>query len=89
VLGAEAAWMNGPLSVQGEYLHSFVEHAAGSGLNFDGFYASVGWLLTGESRPYNRAEGVFDRGVPKRNLDFGRGGWAEAGRKRTETERRR
>jgi len=59
VLGGEAAWVKGPFSIQGEYLHSFVRQTGGGALNFDGFYASAGWFLTGESRPYNRADGTF------------------------------
>lgn len=75
VLGAEAAWVNGPFSIQGEYLHSFVEQTGGSALNFDGLYVSASWFLTGESRPYNRTEGVFGRVAPKRALDFRDGDW--------------
>jgi phosphate-selective porin OprO/OprP len=75
VLGGEAAWVNGPFSIQGEYLHSSVLQPAGSTLNFDGFYASASWFLTGESRPYDRTEGMFARVIPKQNFDFGHGGW--------------
>jgi phosphate-selective porin OprO/OprP len=75
VVGGEAAWVNGPLSIQGEYLHSFVKQRGGGALNFDGFYASASWFLTGETRPYNRAEGTFARVIPKHNFDCGKGGW--------------
>jgi phosphate-selective porin OprO and OprP len=75
VLGGEAAWVNGPFSIQGEYLHSFVQQTGGGALNFDGFYASAGWFLTGESRPYNRADGTFARVIPKHNFNWGQGGW--------------
>jgi len=75
VLGAEAAWVSGPFSIQGEYLHSSVEQQEGGPLNFDGFYASASWFLTGESRPYDRTEGKFDRVIPKHNFDWGHGGW--------------
>jgi len=75
VVGGEVAWVSGPLSVQGEFLHSWVKDNNGQVANFEGFYASAGWFLTGETRPYNRAKGIFDRVVPKRNFDFGHGGW--------------
>jgi len=75
VLGGETAWVNGPLSIQGEYLHSFVDQTDSGVLNFDGFYVSAGWFLTGDSRPYDRIQGVFGRVVPRSNFDFGHGGW--------------
>ena len=75
VLGGEAAWVNGPFSIQGEYVHSFVEHAYGGVLNFDGFYASASWFLTGETRPYDRAAGTFARVMPRHDFDWGNGGW--------------
>ena len=75
VVGAEAAWVNGPFSVQGEYLRSWVHQDGGQTPGFDGLYASASWFLTGESRPYDRTEGQFGRVIPKRNFDFGHGGW--------------
>lgn len=78
VIGGEVGWVNGPLSLQGEYLHSFVKREGSSGnttLNFDGFYSSVGYFLTGESRPYDRRKACFARVVPNHNLNWGRGGW--------------
>lgn len=75
VIGAEAAWVNGPFSVQGEYLRSSVRENNGELPGFNGCYASASWFLTGESRPYDRIEGVFGRVIPKRNFDFGHGGW--------------
>jgi phosphate-selective porin OprO/OprP len=74
-LGAEAAWVHGPLCVQGELLHSWVKANSGKDVNFGGFYGSASWSLTGESRPYDRAQGTFGRLIPKRNFDFGKGGW--------------
>ena len=44
-------------------------------LNFDGFYTSLSWFVTGESRPYDHQAGCFARVIPKRNFDWGRGGW--------------
>ncbi len=75
VAGAEAAWVNGPFSVQGEYLHSSVRENNGEVPDFNGFYALASWFLTGESRPYDLNEGKFGRVIPKRDFDFGHGGW--------------
>jgi phosphate-selective porin OprO and OprP len=75
VAGAEAAWVKGPFSVQGEYLHSWVNEKDGRAPGFDGVYASAGWFLTGESRPYDRQNGCFSRVVPRNNFDWGKGGW--------------
>jgi phosphate-selective porin OprO and OprP len=74
-LGAEAAWVHGPLSVQGELLRSWVQAQTNGNVNFGGFYVSTRWFLTGESRPYDSTQGYLGRLIPKRNFDFGHGGW--------------
>lgn len=74
-LGAEAAWVQGPLCVQGEMLRSWVDDNTGGEVHFSGFYGSVSWFLTGETRPYDRAKGTFGRVIPRRPFDFGRSGW--------------
>ena len=73
-LAAELAYVNGPFTVQGEFLDSRVRENDGEALNFWGFYGAASWYLTGESRPYNPAEGYFKRLVPLRNFNFGKGG---------------
>lgn len=73
VTGFEAAWVNGPLSMQAEYLRSWVYEEGGEVPQLQGLYCSASWFLTGESRPYLRNEGIFGRVIPKRN--FGQGGW--------------
>lgn len=75
VTGFEAAWVNGPFSIQAEYLRSWVHESNGDVPQLQGFYGSASWFLTGESRPYLRNEGIFGRVIPKRNFDFGHGGW--------------
>jgi phosphate-selective porin OprO/OprP len=72
---AEAAWVRDRLCVQGELLHSWVNANDRQDVSFGGFYGSASWFLTGESRPYDRKLGTFARVIPKRNFDFGRGGW--------------
>ena len=73
-IAVEAAWVNGPFSLQGELIHSFVQVNNGSTLNFGGFYGSASWYLTGESRPYDPATGSFNRLIPRRNFNFGKAG---------------
>ena len=73
-VAAEAAYVRGPFSVQGEFVDSPVRENNGERLNFYGFYASASWFLTGESRRYDRFNGCFARVIPRRNFDFGRGG---------------
>ncbi len=62
-VGAEAAVVFGPFSVQGEYYTSTLE-GNGTGaadVDFDGWYAMASYFLTGESRPYSSSKGVFGR----------------------------
>ncbi len=67
VLGLEAAARRGPLSIQGEILNAFVNHASAG---FPGFYLQASYLLTGEIRPYDREQAVFGQVVPLRPLSF-------------------
>jgi phosphate-selective porin OprO/OprP len=75
VAGAEAAWVNGPISVQAEYMRSWVNERDGQEPGFDGTYLEASWFLTGESRPYDRQNGCFARVIPHRNFNWGNGGW--------------
>jgi phosphate-selective porin OprO/OprP len=74
-VGAEAAAVLGPLSVQGEYAKSWVDQTGGrTQLQFDGAYVYASWMLTGESRVYDPRTGVFVRFKPKSDFDRN-GGW--------------
>ncbi len=78
--GLEAAWVNGPLSVQSELIKTEVNRDGASGLDFEGFYIFGSWFLTGESRPYKKATGSFGR-VHVNNpygKDGGNGAWEVA-----------
>jgi phosphate-selective porin OprO/OprP len=70
-IGLETAWIDGPLSLQAEWLVTTVEPAGGSSLRFGGGYALVSWYLTGERRVYDRSNGAFSRLQPLRDFGFG------------------
>lgn len=73
-LGAEAAVVQGPFSVQGEYQRFELSRPVGlSDPAFDGWYLMASWLLTGESRGYSLEEGRFK--APKPRTLVGQGGW--------------
>ncbi len=71
-LGVEAAWVDGPWSVQGEFLGNFV--ASETDHSFYGFYMYGSYFCTGESRSYDTSRGVFGRLQPKRSFSFAREG---------------
>jgi phosphate-selective porin OprO and OprP len=74
-MSAEAAFVFGPFSAQGEYFHAWVDRPAGlETADFDGFYLLASYFLTGEHRPYRRAYGTFDRVKPNRNFGLKEGG---------------
>jgi len=51
--GLEALWIQGPWSLQGEYLRQKTTRESGlPSYAADGAYAFGSWLVTGESRPY-------------------------------------
>ena len=64
--GLEAAWVQGPFSVQAEYVWSQVERSGGRpDADFQSGYVFASWFLTGESRAYSPRRGVFTRVVPR------------------------
>lgn len=74
--GAEVLWINGPMSIQGEWIQSRVDGDKVGSVDFYGLYVMADWMLTGESRPYKRDDGAPGRIVPARNFAFGpNGGW--------------
>ncbi|MBW8040677.1 MAG: porin [Planctomycetes bacterium] len=76
LLGLEAAWVSGPLSVQGEYVFASVDLAetSSSSADFHGYYIQTSYFLTGEHRKYKTSAGSFSRVKPKKNFSFGGGG---------------
>jgi len=84
LVGAEAALVFGPLSLQGEYILANVDGDEDSDRDFDddgapdygyfdsndlqGFYIYASYFLTGEHRAYKPAEAAFSRVKPNRNF---------------------
>jgi phosphate-selective porin OprO/OprP len=77
----EAAFVWGPFSMQGEYAEL---EATGFGFSddprtvdptYNGWYVDASWYLTGETRNYEAAEGIFGRTKVKRPVWGGSGGW--------------
>jgi phosphate-selective porin OprO/OprP len=64
LFGTELAACSGPVYLQSEYMQAIVNQIGGPTLDFEGVYVQAGWFLTGEHRPYNRPQGVFDRVRP-------------------------
>ena len=79
--GLELAGVWGPLSLQGEVMRAKVQRDGMSNARFDGGYVQASWLLTGESRPYKVADGIFDRVTPNASVGLGGlGAWELATR---------
>ena len=73
-VGAEAAVIYGPFSVQGEYGRLSIDrYGAASNVDFDGFYVFGSYFLTGESRVIKN--GVIDRQKPTKDFNPAKGDW--------------
>jgi phosphate-selective porin OprO/OprP len=78
LIGLEAAWVDGPLSLQGEYMMADADRlGGGSDIKFDGYYVQASYFLTGEHRNYKTSEGAFSRTKPRENYSAagGSGAW--------------
>ena len=75
MINPEWALVSGPLSLQGEYFHAFVDADEAGDPGFWGWYLYGSYFLTGEHRGYNRKKGAFSRVKPKQNFQFSKGGW--------------
>lgn len=73
--GLELAWRRGPLLLQAELLGTEIDADGIGGLTFWGAYGQASFSLTGESHPYDAAEGVFRRIVPAQPYLPFRGQW--------------
>ncbi len=64
-LGLEALWNEGPVSLLAEYNRAWVSSGASGDPEFSGYYVTASWILTGETRPYDRTVGYARRVMPK------------------------
>lgn len=62
LLGIEAAWIGGALSLQSEYISQSFESA--NDAEVQGYYLMASYFLTGEQRAYSSSIGAFGRVVP-------------------------
>lgn len=73
--GLEGAFMQGPLSLQGEYGQAYIDRDVGEELQFDAYYLQAAWTLTGESRTYKGSDGEFKGLKPATHFNPDRGDW--------------
>jgi len=84
ILNLEAAYSNGPFTVQAEYLTSSVEQKASSTAEtykFINYYVQASYFITKEHRPYKNSYSTWGRLKPKHyfmNGDKGIGAWEVA-----------
>ncbi len=82
-VGAELAAVEGPFTVSAEYTGTDISSPQTGNPTFSGFYVLASWSLTGETRPYERADGTFGRIIPTASFSFKHGGpgaWVVAAR---------
>ncbi len=82
-IGAELAAVEGPVTISGEYSTTGISSPQTGNPHFDGFYVMASWALTGETRPYDHALGVFGMISPAAPFSFkhgGSGAWEVAAR---------
>ena len=60
----EALWNQGPYSVLAEYHQASVDAPLSGDPRFFGYYVTGSWVLTGETRPYDRTAGYAKRVMP-------------------------
>lgn len=80
----ELAGVWGPWNWQGEYTLADVDTTFDHERRFSGYYAQLGYILTGEHRPYRNSAGLFGRVEPESNFGWkaedGWGAWELAAR---------
>ena len=70
LVGAEVAYVMNSLSFQTEFIHSLVNSEEEGRLQFKGYYAYVSYFPTGETRLYDKTQGIFTRVRPKKNFSL-------------------
>jgi phosphate-selective porin OprO/OprP len=68
--------VDGPLTLSAEYTQASLDGDSGSTSDpdFSAYYVQAGWFLTGESRGYRKAQGIFDTLKPTENAFGEKGG---------------
>ncbi len=56
--GLETAWRHGRFLAQGEYIQVDLDRGGQSDYSFDGYYAQMSWMLTGQRKRYRN--GMFE-----------------------------
>jgi phosphate-selective porin OprO/OprP len=82
-VGGELAVVEGPVTVSAEYAYTGIDSPQVGNPHFWGYYAMASWALTGETRPYDHATGVFGMIDPAAPFSFKHGGlgaWEVAAR---------
>ena len=69
----EAAWQKGPLMLMGEYLRTDIDAPALNDPEFDSYYISGSWILSGEMHAYRKKSGMF-HSIPVAKT-VNQGGW--------------
>ncbi|HUK20728.1 MAG TPA: porin [Gemmatimonadales bacterium] len=64
-LGLEALWNEKSFSALAEYHHAWLDAPTEDNPAFSGYYVTASWVLTGETRPYDRTVGYARRVMPK------------------------
>lgn len=68
IYNLEFAYASGPLHIMAEYYNGELDAPesvpTSDDLEVDGYYAQVGWILTGESRKYKTSSASFDKVKP-------------------------
>jgi phosphate-selective porin OprO/OprP len=83
IADVELAGNYGPFFAQGEYLHYSIDRQGLATAGFDGGYGEASYVLTGESRKYNKAAGAYGGIIPAHAFspaDGYWGAWEIAGR---------
>ena len=64
-ISLEGLYNTGPFSVLTEYVHAWVNSSATGNPEFNGWYITGSYVLTGETRPYDKRVGYARRIIPK------------------------
>ncbi len=74
LFGLETAWVEGPFSMQAEYVWAPVDTIRGPTALMQGWYCQSSLFLTGEHRPFRKSTAVFDRVIPRSDfVPYGKG----------------